>query len=180
MRVAKVLPIFVLVIFAVSVFADEARYQTHFESANGRFEADLLKEQWIVVEKATERELYRFPDLYGNGARFCLMTVLINDDGRSIVVVDDYSDQDLTPDVEVLFFLHDGQVKKTYKLKELIDPRLTLQTVSHFRSFDTTKKLTIQNSKVQLLTLDLFQYVFDVESGDLLEKTAKQKGQLSL
>lgn len=172
MRFARLLPIIVLLTLTVGVYADQSRYLTHFESANGRFEADLVDEQWIVVEKATKRELYRFPDLYGNRARFCLMTVLIDDDGRSIVVVDDYSDQDSTPDLEVLFFLSEGRVIKTYKLSELMDPRFVLESTSHFRSFDTTKKLTIQNSKLELKTLDLFHYVFDAKSSDLLQKTS--------
>lgn len=154
------------------VRADEARFNKFFTSANDKFELklNLKKEDWSLIEKSTDKELYK---LTGN---IWSMTVLVSDDGKSVIAVDDYSEQQPEDNSEVLSFYHNGNRIKVYKLNEVFDDiKFISQSVSHFRwLFRNQQNFSIIDSKINLTTFEMNNLVFDIETGSLLKKEKDQ------
>ncbi len=174
----KKLLLIILTLFCyTSVQADGSRSRTEFESENKKFEFRLINagkvfdkpfedEIWIMFEKSSEKEIYRIID------HFWSKIVLVSDDGKSIVAVDDYSIRDYAKNLEVLTFYQNGIKTKGYKLSDLFDKKiLAYGTVSHFRwsNFDEEKD-KIDKSKFNLTTYELNNFTFDVNTGEILKK----------
>lgn len=157
----------VLLLLPFAGRADEARFRGVFYSANDKYELNLSDDEWRLREKATGRELYRIKEkLLGS------MTVLVGDDGQSVVAIDDYSMQDEQQNPEVLIFYQGGRKIKAYKLGELLDDRKFISvSVSHFRwLFRGEKEFSIDGPALTLTTFELNNYAFDVKTGAVLKK----------
>ncbi len=150
------------------VRADEPRFNEVFTSTNDKFELRLNIEEgdWSLIEKSTRKELYR---LKGN---ISSMSVLVSDDGESVIAIDDYSEQEPENNSDVLIFYRNGKQIKTHKLKEVIeDIKFVSQSVSHFRwLFKNQKEFSVADSKINLTTFEMNNLVFDIETGNLLKK----------
>ena len=148
--------------------ADDARFNKLFTSANGKFELRLNLENrdWSLIEKATDKEIYK---LEGN---IWSMTVLVSDDGESVISIDDYSEQNLEENPEVIFFYNNGNKVKTYRLNEVFDNKnFIVESVSHFKwLFGNKNTFAINDSKVYLTTFEMNNLVFDLRTGKLLSK----------
>ncbi len=156
--------------------ADEYRLRKLFTSANGRFETHLKDHKWSLVEKPLGRELYRFSDYRDRAIWFHTMTLVVSDDGKDVVAVDDYSGQDFRKNPEVLFFFREGKIVKTYRLLDLTNPNFLQVSVSHFRWMAYgVNDFGIKDSEFSMSTLDLYDYLFDSTTGALI---AKQKAKL--
>lgn len=162
---------FFLLILALMPFvvrADEPRFNEVFTSTNDKFELRLNIEEgdWSLIEKSTRKELYR---LKGN---ISSMSVLVSDDGESVIAIDDYSEQEPENNSDVLIFYRNGKQIKTHKLKEVIeDIKFVSQSVSHFRwLFKNQKEFSVADSKINLTTFEMNNLVFDIETGNLLKK----------
>jgi hypothetical protein len=167
-RLACLISLVLLV--SLTVNADEPRHQSSFSSGNSKYEARLVDRQWKLIEKSTGREHYQFSDYYGRGIWFSSMTLVISDDGKSIVVLDDYSEQDFEKNPEVLFFFRDGKKQKGYRLLDLSSPKYLQVSVSHFRWFYSHNAISILNSQMDLTTLEMNRLVFSTDTGELLKK----------
>lgn len=167
--------IVILLLSSLLAWADEPRYQNSFLSTNGKYEANLQKDRaWRLIEKATGKELYQFNDYYHDGIWFSSMTLVISDDGRNVVAVNDYAEnygqQDFRKNPEVLFFFRDGKQFKTYRLLDVADPRFMEFSVSHFDWLFSANKLSIVDSKIEFTTFDMNHYIFNTENGALMSK----------
>ena len=158
-----------LLLFTSVVNADQYRSQSLFTSANGKFEARLKDGTWRLFETAPKKELYQFQDYYEHGISFHTMTLVVSDDGKVIVAVDDYSMQDFRNNPEVLFFFREGVITKRFKLRELADNRFLTVSVSHFRWVigSGSNKFRITDGQLSLSTLDLHDLTFDSATGEL-------------
>src|SRR5687768_3873887 len=113
----KLFLLILLLAFPLILRADEARYNTIFISANGKFELKYKSgDEWLLRETESGKEIYR---LMGNYLES--MTVLVSDDGKSVAAIDDYSMQDYENNPEILIFYKSGKKIKTYKLDEIYD-----------------------------------------------------------
>ncbi len=158
----------ILVFATFAVRADEPRFSKIFISANDKFELKLNLEErdWSLIEKSSGKELYKL-----TGSLWS-MTVLISDDGKSVIAIDDYSEQDPEDNSEVLIFYNNGNRIKAHKLNEVFDDlKFISQSVSHFRwLFKSQKGFSINDSKISLTTFEMNNLVFDIETGNLLKK----------
>lgn len=161
----------VLILIPSAIRADEARFREIFTSENGKFELKLNTENgiWSLIDTTTNKEVY---NLEGN---ISSMTVVISDDGNSVAVIDDYSEQDEKKNPEVLCFYSYGKKIKSYKLYDLISNRKFVSfSVSHFDWLftDTSsyKPFTIESSQITLQTHELNNYSFRIETGEMLKK----------
>jgi len=155
----------------VFALADEPRHQNSFISSNGQFEAKLQKDwKWNLIEKSTGKELYSFDDYYGNGISLSSMTLVISDDGRSVVAVNDFGEQDYRKNPEVIFFFQNGKQIKTYKLLEVANPKFMELSASHFRWLYSVNSLSIRDSTLEITTFDMNHLVFNTETGSLIRK----------
>lgn len=153
------------------IWADDARFRETFASANNKFELKLnVKERnWSLIDKTAKEEIYK---LEGN---IWSMTVVVSDDGKSVVAIDDYSEQDDKKNPEVLFFYKHGKKIKSYKLYNLISNRKFVSfSVSHFNWLFTYKPnyepFTAEGSQMTLQTHELNNYSFNIETGKMLKK----------
>lgn len=165
----------ILLLTSLLGWADEPRHQILFVSANGNYEAKLQEDRvWRIAEKSTGEEIYRIGDYYRDGIWFSSMTLVISDDGRSVVAVNDYAEQDSQKNPDVLFFFKDGQKFKSYKLLDLVNPRFMQFSVSHFWWVDSVKKFLISDSKIEFTTLDMNHFVFNIDDGLLISKSTDE------
>jgi co-chaperonin GroES (HSP10) len=120
----------------------------------------------VLIEEATGAMRYRVE------GDFEPRTVFISDDGASMAVIDDFSERQPTPDLDVLVFYHQGVPIKQFTLGELLrDPSNISRSASHFQWFFYPEDMGIVNSKLKLKTYELTSYEFDVRTGELLAKS---------
>jgi hypothetical protein len=154
-----------LFLSSLVISADEPRRNNIFTSPNQRYELKLKGAEWVLLDKTNKKELYRLRENLRS------MTVLIGDDGKSITVVDDYSEQEWKENPEVLIFYNNGKKIRTYKLNEVLG-KLHHVTVSasHFRWLLSEKPISVTDGKLRLTTTELNHYVFDAATGEILNK----------
>jgi hypothetical protein len=170
---------FVIIFFSPLVTrADEPRHNHTFASSNGKFELsyksdsprDLqqkweLKQTWELIEKSSGKAVYEL-----EGDDLSSMTVLVSDDGDNVVAIDDYSEREATPKLDVLLFYDKGKLISKYSLGEINGAAALEHSVSHFSWIWFDKDLSIKDSKINLKTFRLINYTFDVKTGNILKK----------
>lgn len=155
-------------LFPLTLRADQPRYRNVFTSANGEFELKLEKDgEWILRSTKSNQEIYRL-----TGKFLDSMTILISDDGKSVVAIDDYSDQNYENNPDILIFYRNGKKIKSYKLDEIIGtPKVLRVSASHFTwTLEYEDAFSIKDSKLNLTTYNLNNYIFDTKNGEILKK----------
>ncbi len=162
----KFVLLFILLFVAtLLVKADEARYRNVFTSANDKYELRLADENWSLIEKSTKKEFYR---LKGD---ISSMTVLVSDDGKMVIAIDDYSEQDLEKNPEVLLFYNNGKKVKGYKINDLLEnANIVTVSSSHFKWLLRDADFSIKDSRIKLTTFEMNHLTFNIESGDIFTK----------
>ena len=168
----KIVLLILFLLFPILIRADEPRRVTSFTSSNGRYvlwtTPSPQDDVWTLIDITTKVKLY---DVTGD---FRSMTVLIGDDGKNLVMIDDYSESEPESNPEVLQFYLDGKKVKSYKLSDLIEDKQKIeQTVSHFMWLDKPfliKKFTISDAKLSLKTIEQKSFTFDINTGEISEQ----------
>jgi len=149
--------------------ADQYRRKDLFTSANGKFEIRLKDNEWKLIEKASGLERYRFSDYRDEAIWFHTMTMVVSDDGNSVIAIDDYSTQKWKRNPDVLYFFKDGKILKTHSRNDLINPRFVSYSVSHFL-WTFLDEISPAPSQLTLLTYELNRLTFDLATGSLIKK----------
>jgi hypothetical protein len=150
--------------------ADQPRFRNVFVSPNGKYEfkyksGKFSEQNWSLINKITGETLY------GIVGEFSSRTVLVSDDGRTLVVVDDWSNRQPGPELDVLVFYRNGSLLKKYSLGDLLKDISNIErSVSHFQWFFQPSTLSVVDSQLKLQTFELTDYEFDIHTGDLLTK----------
>ena len=166
----KLVLLILLLFVPLLVRADEPRYTESFTSPNGKYvfrsKPNIQGDKnWILIEKDTKKVLYEFDESFG------YFTVLVSNDGKNLVAIDDYSIRKSEDDPEVLRFFVDGKEVKAYKLSEVLEtPQRVKQTVSHFLWIKKPFPLTISDSKLAFTTYEQSNFVFNINTGEILKK----------
>lgn len=154
----------------LTAMADEPRHSRLFKSPNGRYELRYVsgqsaQQKWSLRDKVTKDVRYHIT------AQLSSMTVLVSDDGITLVAVDDYSEREPSTDLEVLLFYREGKLVKKYLLGELLDDVSNISSsVSHFQWLFGREPLSISDSRLNLTTFELVHYAFNTEKGHVLKK----------
>jgi hypothetical protein len=166
----KILLFVFLLLAPLLVKADEPRYTFSFTSPNGKYELRVNPDErsraiWSLVEKDTKKILYEID------GQFQSFTVLVSDDGKNVVAIDDYSERKPEDNPEILQFFLDGKKVKSYKFSELLEnTNIITHSVSHFYFLLNANKLALSGTKLNLTTFELFNYEFDINTGEMLKK----------
>ena len=164
------LTVLALLLFPVTVKADEPRFHSAFVSPNGKYElrykaGQFPRQNWSLIEKATGKVRYQVV------GEFASRTVLVSDDGVHLVVVDDFSERRPERDLDVLLFYRGGSLIKKYSLGDLLRDVSNIESsASHFQWFFKPSALSVIDSRVKLETFELIDYEFDARTGDMLKK----------
>jgi hypothetical protein len=158
----------ILILIPLTAYADQPRHQGIFTSANDKYELRLTEifTKWSLIEKETNKEIYKLE------ANISSMTVLVSDDGKSVIAVDDYSEQEREENPKILLFFRNGKEIKSYNLKDLIsDKKFVSYSASHFRwIIRSESSLKIEDSKIKLKTHEFYNYSFNIDTGELVQK----------
>lgn len=175
MRSPLVLFVLLFVFLPLYVLGDEPRITNHFISSNKQFELRLADDsRWDLIEKSSSRVVYRIDGNLGPRAKLWAMSAFVSDDGRYVVAIDDYSEQDFAANPEVLYFLNDGRPFRSYKLTDLVDTKFVEASVSHFRWLIHPKAIALTERSISFATYELNQFAFNIETGDI-ERKEKDK-----
>lgn len=100
-------------------------------------------------------------------------TALVDDGGRTIVVLDDFSEATPGAELEVLRFFVAGERVAAHTLGELLTtPSQVHRTVSHFRWFDE-ESLDFDGERLELVTTEGASLRFDASTGALLSRSPR-------
>lgn len=145
--------------------ADEQRLTTKFTSNNGKYAIIYKNKKWLVSDSKGSI-LYRITD-----EGFCSMTILVSDDGRSVVVLNDFMEQHFLRNSRVLWIYKEGKLMHSYQLTEIVkDTCNTASSIWHKEwclndfGFDEIQNL------FSLSTYEFMEYSFDLESGDIISE----------
>jgi len=99
---------------------------------------------------------------------FHAKTALVSDNGNIIVVIDDFSEQEPRPDLEVLHFYNAGKLVAAYTLDDLLmDIEGVRYTASHFLWF-FRDSLQFDQKILYLTTTECVPVTFSTSSGDFV------------
>jgi hypothetical protein len=171
----KFVLLFFILFALVFVRADEVRSTNSFKSKNGEYELRLRtkypeKQRWALIHRRTNRTLYKVSEWLES------MTVVVSNDGRKLIAIDDFSVFFRKDNPLVLRFYLDGKLIKSYKLDQLlINPTNVTQSVSHFQwLLDFPQKIT-STEELSLTTNELVTYKFSLSNGNILQRKQDER-----
>ncbi|MCH2032342.1 MAG: hypothetical protein MK202_02385 [Tenacibaculum sp.] len=190
--------LFVLIGFlaTISLFADQDRRQYSFKSKNGFFElkpSDTIfsdnktyrdstynpktKEYVTNSYQLSDRFYWGLYDLRTNKKLYTIKndrlyietkTALISENGKNVIIVDDYSGGLAFPSLEIVHFFNEGKLLNTLKLGDVLHNMCSVSySVSHMR-WCFNFKLSKEN-KFTIETYEYLNYIFDI-NGTLIGK----------
>ncbi|MDO7847310.1 hypothetical protein Q5H92_13135 [Hymenobacter sp. M29] len=168
-----------LVTMAHVAFADEPRSRDVFTSVNGQYAFRLTDTKYTTIKDGSEE--YRVPisttwklfqqstgqTHYSVTGFFDSKTVYVANDGRSLAVVDDWSEANAVDTLEVVSFYRLGEKIKAYRLADLLCSSFNIsESASHF---DWLPGLAYHAARRELVlnTYELNTLTFDATSGVL-------------
>jgi hypothetical protein len=159
--------------------ADEPRNHDVFTSVNGQYAFRLTDTKYTTIKDSLEEYQVRISTtwklfqqstgqvLYSVTGFFDSKTVYVANDGRSLAVVDDWSEADAVDTLEVVSFYQLGEKIKAYRLSDLLCSSFNISgSASHF---DWLAHLSYHAERRELVlkTYELNTLTFDAASGVL-------------
>jgi hypothetical protein len=97
-------------------------------------------------------------------------TVIISNDGRNIIAIDDYSPGFPDDDEPKLIFFKDGILIKEYLLVDLLDNIYNIsKSASHFK-WAFRNSFIIEDNYFNIITYELYEYSIEINTGEIVEK----------
>jgi hypothetical protein len=194
MTTTRILIILLLIIINIDLFADEPRVRTSFKSSNNKFELKPISTisdktvhyDTILNSRTNKKEVYSYSNcddykwglfdksrnsmVYSiNKEWIATKSVIISDDGKYIVIIDDWGGLPFK-DIEVLCFFENGTYKKGYTLGELVNNlKNTSSSVSHYKWCFNDFGIIDSLDNFELMTYELQIFHFDLR-GNLIFK----------
>ncbi len=173
----KKLLLFIMLLWSRTTLADEPRVSASFESDNGKFQLKVadstirnvhhhaaVVRNWNLIEKATNKVLYSIR------GEFTSKNAFVSDDGRYVVIVDDWSRYSPAASLPLLEFYSQGQLKKKYQMGELLCSVYSITSSSSHFDWCTAGEFSSDKQTLSFTTFELFRYVFDITSGNIITK----------
>jgi hypothetical protein len=157
--------LFFLLLLSVCCFADEQRIQTKFTSENKEYTIEYKKGgKWHLKNKAG-RTLYKI-----KRQGFTSMTMFVSNDGKNVVVFNDFKEGRTIEDDIAIWFYTDGKLQNSYKFIELLDDTCNVMTSIWHVTWAFDEKLNNLDKTFSFSTFEFYDYAFDAKSGQLLKK----------
>ncbi|MBK0404445.1 hypothetical protein I5M27_15710 [Adhaeribacter sp. BT258] len=162
-------------------FADQGIYRSSFKSNNGKYEFRIIDQKsekrkdesgweyeivlettWGLFNSQTNKQLYNFK------GDFTSKTALISNNGKYIIVVDDYSEASPTDSLVVLEFFTEGKPTISYSLGQLLCSAKNISTsASHFKWFSDSDFLA-HKDQWSFHSFEFRKLNFDIKTGKLI------------
>ena len=160
-----------MVFLTKNAYSDEPRYRSQYYSKDSTFYIKLTsKNSWTVFNKSGYRQ-YNITD-----ENFISMTIRISNDGKRILVLDDFCENHKMKDRNVFWVFVEGKLKKKYKLTELIEDTCNVSlSVWHLDWLVDRSDFNEDQSKFEISTNEFYSYIIDTYSGEIILKTRPEE-----
>jgi hypothetical protein len=164
-------------------YADEPRYRSEFKSDNGIFTlkvSELKKEtfrdssgtyeyytevKWGLYKLSNKKPLYEIPGPISQ------QTAYISDDGRYVIVVNDWPPEQANDSLELILIYANGNLLESYSLSDIYACGYNISSsVSHFDWIWNDIKADFINNILSFKTFELVQFKINISNGELLER----------
>lgn len=143
-------------------FADEPRRRSVFNCENKKFQIRYSKGFWRV-SNSRNKVLYKIEDL-----NYESMSLLLSNDGKSVVVIDDLSEHCNDHERIVLSFYRNGELKSKYKIRDLLkDSTMIRYSVSHCRFTLNDFGFINHDASFSIATREFTELEFDTANGKI-------------
>lgn len=157
--------IFSIIFINSDGFADEQRLRTVFKSKNGQYTIKLNKNKWQLSNQKG-KVLYSIPD-----NSYASMTILISNNGKNLVVINDFVEGFQFQNRIGLRFFYNGNFSKNYMLTDLIADSCNIsQSVWHSRWLLEDFGFIKSDSSFSIATYEFNEFEFNTESGAIIKK----------
>lgn len=158
-----------------AIGADEPRYRSCFYSKNHQYKLllingekslftdDQTSETWALIDTITGKTLY---ELY---SQFSGFSVFVSDNGKNIIVIDDYA-VSLKNAVVLSFFLN-GNLIRNYELGFLLKDKNNISLSASHYSWLFNEKTGIENNIFTIKTYELRTFEFSISTGEIIKNT---------
>jgi len=158
--------IILIIVSTISAFADEDRYMTEFKSADGNISIKLEKNNWVVRNKDEKKLLYSIKD-----KEYSSMFILISNDARNIVIIDDYINNTQFLDRPIIWVFVEGKEVSSFKPNEIIKNYCNAgYSVSHVSWCLSDFSLDNSTKRFHFSTYEFFEMTIDLNNGKILEQ----------
>jgi hypothetical protein len=174
---------FFLIICCFRCYADDPRYKSEFKSDNGIYtlkvseiEKEKIKNQTESYVKYTERKwgLYRFHEknpLYEIPGPISERSAYISDDGKYIVVMNDWPPEQPNDSLVLILIYANGNLLKSYSLSDIYNCGYNISSsVSHFNWSWNDIKVDFISNTLSFKTNELVDFKINISNGKILER----------
>lgn len=158
--------IFIIISLLIANFsvADEQRMQTTFKSKNEKFTLQYSKNRWKLKDEKG-KTLYSMKD-----KGYTSMTISISDDGRRVVIVDDFVEGRNIGQRAGISFFNNGTLTNSYKIANLLSDTCNIaisvwHTMWALGDFGFIKS----DSIFSMATFELNEIEFDTYNGKIVK-----------
>jgi len=171
----KCILVLIIVFGSMSTFSDEPRKQYEFINRSGKFKFTINNYRELFL-KPRPTEIWDMIDensstKYQIESNLSDKSVIISNNGKYVVIVDDYSRAEPVKSLKVLKFYTDGLLIKEYTLGDLLKSISNISySASHFTwFFENNQKYRSDEEKLYITTYELRNYIFDIKSGIIVQ-----------
>jgi hypothetical protein len=163
-------------------YADDPRYKSEFKSDNGIFtlkvsklEKEKIKDESGSYIVYTERKwgLYKLSDkkpIYEIPGPISERTAYISNDGKYIVVINDWPPEQANDSLELILIYVNGELIKSLKLSDIYNCGYNItSSVSHFAWSWGDIEVNFNSNIISFKTYELIDYKIDIPKGKIIE-----------
>lgn len=187
--------IFLIILITGYLQGDEPRRINRFYSPNGNIRLEMTDKRqgiWTIFERIlnSKKELTRYSivdpvksyklancqdlkpgALWEFAGELDTMTALISNDGKRILVINDWA-EDIREGNHLIMFFRNGVLMKTYSIQDLISNKTALSmSASHYFWLSGTPSFKSIESKVlDIITAEKVLLTFSTLTGEILSK----------
>lgn len=166
-------------------YADDFRYISEFKSSNGIFTLKLtnVENENINIKNTTASDnvnteekwgMYKLSDknpLYEITGPICERTAYISNDGRNVIVINDWPSERVNDSLELILIYANGDLIKTFTLSDIYECGYNItSSVSHFKWIWNEVKVNFINNTLKFKTFEFVEYKVDISNGALLKR----------
>lgn len=177
-----------LIIICFRCYADEPRYKSEFKSNNGIYTLKVseMGKEIIKIEsesyvKHSERKwgLYKLPNknpLYEIPGPISEKSAYISDDGRYVIVINDWPPEQVNDSLELILIYANGNLLESYSLSEIYGCGYNISSsVSYFSWSFNDIKVDFSSNTLSFKTYELVNFSINISNGKLIERTLDKR-----
>jgi hypothetical protein len=172
-----------MMLFSFRCYADEPRYRSEFKSDNGIFtlkvselKKDTIRDnsgtyeyysevKWGLYKLSNQKPLYEIPGPISQ------RTAYISDDGRYVVVINDWPPEQANDSLQLILVYVNGNLLNSFSLSDIYKCGYNISSsVSHFSWSWSDIKVNFTTNIISFKTYELVDFRINITAGKIIEK----------